>query len=403
MIKKRFSEADFRQITPQDGKPLKLSLGDSLYLIVSPSGAKRFQFRARFKGEKVDLSFKADSLKEARDRCTVYRAQIVEGQDPRDVRRAAKAEAAGEGTFRTVAEAVYDARRSEWRSEAHAKQWWDSIFNDCPRLLDMQVAAITTQGVLDTLQPLFERSFTAGKRTRERIALVLEAAREKGLVAHDRRNAADIKTLLPKKPDVEQKHHKGLDYREVPALFAKLRTLRSVSAQCLQFIYLTGSRSKEARGATWDEIEGLDGDAPVWLRPAERMKRGRAHRVPLSPQAVAILKDRRAKRTGQWVFPGQGKQGCIGNPALHVCLDRHHPDKDLTVHGSRNSFRDWLDEVRGSSIVRARQALSHKVGSDIDEAYLRSDALDARRADITAWGAYCTGEGYGKVVRLQTA
>ncbi|MEK4035819.1 tyrosine-type recombinase/integrase [Methylocystis sp. IM2] len=365
--------------------------GDCLYLVVFRDGSKGFLFKPRFRGKKIEIRFEADSLKEARDKRAAYALQMRAGQDPRQIKRQEKASASNADTFGAVADQVYQAKRSGWRSEKHADQWRHSIFKDCPRLLGMRVAEITSKDVLETVLPIYKRSYTAGKRTQERIAVILDTAREMGLMPYDRRNAADIKNLVPAKPDVERKHHEGWHYSQIPQLFEALRKVETIAARCLEFLYLTGCRSNEARAARWEEFEGLGGESPTWILPASRMKRGRAHRIPLSPQAARILLDLKARSASQFVFEGRGrKDPHISNQALHDCLDKN-VDKTLTVHGSRSAFRGWLDEVRRVPITRARQALAHKTGTDIDEAYLRTDGLDERRKDIEAWGRYCYG------------
>jgi integrase len=169
----------------------------------------------------------------------------------------------------------------------------------------------------------------------------------------------------------------------------------------LEFTILTAARTGEALGARWSEI---DLATKVWTVPAERMKGGRQHRVPLSAEAVAVVEKLEATRQGEFVFPGQRAGGPLSNMALLMTL-RRMGHGDLTAHGFRSTFRDWAAETTAYPGDVVEMALAHAVGSKVEAAYRRGDLFDKRRKLMEAWGKFCTdgrgvAHGDAKVVPL---
>jgi integrase len=192
--------------------------------------------------------------------------------------------------------------------------------------------------------------------------------------------------MLPKPAKVHLAEHRAaLPWAEVPALMAVLAAETSMAARCLRFLALTGVRSAEARGATWDEI---DLDAKVWVIPAKRMKGGRReHRVPLSDAVLAVLAEAAEARTNALVFAGN-KDGLIAAGTMVSLLRRVCPG-DATVHGLRSAFADWAAD-HGHPPDLAEMALAHTVGSAVERAYRRSDVLDRRRVLMAEWAEFLT-------------
>ena len=187
-------------------------------------------------------------------------------------------------------------------------------------------------------------------------------------------------------------HHAALPWREAPEFFQRLRQSEATSARLLEFIVLTAVRSNEARGATWSEI---DLGARVWTIPAARMKMNRDHDVPLSDQAVALLRRMEAEKTdSDFVFVGGRGVGAkeagkpMRNASLHALMKR--AAGDATTHGFRSSFRDWCGET-GVDRELAERCIAHKVGSDAENAYARSSLIARRRPIMEAWGAFVDG------------
>lgn len=197
-------------------------------------------------------------------------------------------------------------------------------------------------------------------------------------------------------------HMTALDWRDIPGFMEDLAEREGVSARTLEFLILTASRSGEARGARWSEI---DLDARDWIVPGERMKRGVAHRVPLSEAAMAVL-ERVRSLDADLVFPSvqRGEKGEARPQSVMVfkALMKRMGREGITVHGMRSSFRDWCSESAHADREVAEAALSHATGNEVERAYARSDLFERRRALMDAWSRFATGRN-GKITELVRA
>jgi integrase len=187
-----------------------------------------------------------------------------------------------------------------------------------------------------------------------------------------------------------------MPYHDLAAFIGRLREDGSVAALALEFLILTVARSGEVLGVRWSEI---DLDEKIWTVPANRMKAGREHRVPLSGRAMAILKELAEIRTGDFVFPGQRKNGSLWHMAMHMTLRRMNVD--ATVHGFRSSFRDWAGNETPFPREVVETALAHAVGNEVERAYRRSDALEKRRQLMESWSDFCDPTRTAKVLQLR--
>lgn len=194
--------------------------------------------------------------------------------------------------------------------------------------------------------------------------------------------------MLPRSAKLTRGHHKALPYAEVPKFFATLAGMSSPASTALRFIILTAARSGEVRGMRWSEVD-LKG--AVWTVPATRMKAKRVHRVPLAHEALAILKDREPNPSepDALVFPSA--RGRAMSDMAFAMLLRRSRQLDITTHGFRSSFRDWVDEKTDFSGALAEAALAHLVGNETERAYRRGDALEKRRQLMLAWATFATG------------
>jgi integrase len=190
-----------------------------------------------------------------------------------------------------------------------------------------------------------------------------------------------------------------MPYADVPAFVAKLRESASMGRLALEALILTAARSGEIRGATWSEV---DLDAKTWTVPAERMKAGKAHVVPLSEPAAAVFRRAAELRTAgsDLVFPGASR----GKPLSDMTLLKVLRDMGmkLTVHGFRSAFRDWCAEETSVSGEVAEAALAHAISNKVEAAYRRTDFLEKRRKLMEGWAAYCEG-GSANIVQLARA
>jgi integrase len=246
------------------------------------------------------------------------------------------------------------------------------------------VEKVSTDDVVRVLRPMWHSKPETASKVRERIKIVLDHAKARGLRSGD--NPAQWKghldQILPAPKTLSRGHHAAVPYRDVPALVKKLQAADGNGARALEFAILTAARSGEVRGATWDEI---DLAAKVWTIPGERMKAEKPHRVPLSDRAVEIVQDMKAAGSlNGFVFPGKKDKRPLSDMTLAKAL-KTAGGGDFTVHGFRSSFRDWAAEETNFQREVAEAALAHAVGDAVERAYRRGDALEKRRALMAAW------------------
>jgi integrase len=286
-----------------------------------------------------------------------------------------------------------------FRNEKHKAQWKTTLETYAAPLRAKPIDTIGTDDVLAALKPIWTKKAETASRVRGRIEKVLDAAKARGF--RDGENPArwrgHLDHLLPKPLKLTRGHHAAMAYEEVPKFIGHLRKREAVAALALEFCILTAARSGEVLGMQWSEI---DMDKTIWTVPAERMKAGREHRVPLSARAVAILKALAKTTQGKFVFTGQTPHKPLSGMAMEMLLRRMKID-DATVHGFRSSFRDWAGNVSNFPREIMEMALSHVIGDKAEQAYRRGDALDKRRKLMEAWANYCEPRTTGNVVELK--
>lgn len=363
--------------------------GNGLYLVVDPSGARRWIVRVVVKGQKnkkgaplrTDFGLGgADvvTINQARERALEYRRMAKQGLNPRfNAKRDIP-------TFEEFAQQVHIDRMPTWKSPKHGQQWINTLRDYAfPKIGRMPIDAIDQPEVMMCLAPIWTEKHETAKRLAQRIKTVLDVARSKGFRSGENPVTAikDAQALPPVK--AKPKHHKAMHWQDVPAFFADLKARNAMAAKALMFTCLSGSRTGEVLGIRWEEI---DFKARLWTCPALRMKTGEDHRVPLSGEMLAILQPLKAMES-EYVFEGQKRHKPLSNMSMLMLLRRMDVE-GVTVHGFRSTFRDWATEVANASREVAEMSLAHRVGSEVERAYARSDLLDKRRALIERWSAF---------------
>jgi len=378
--------------------PGRHSDGGGLYLSIDDTGRRRWVFIYSRGARRTELGLGGGrdlSLANARVEAAACRTMLADGLDPK-VERAKDDQAQ---TFGACADAYVEAMRPSWRNEKHAAQWKMTLTKYAAPIRERPVNELTTQDILDVLQPLWTRTPETAERLRGRMENVLDAAKAKGLRAGENpaRWRGHLNQLLPKRQRLARGHHAALAYDLIPDFMANLRTRSAVAARALEFAILTASRSGEVLGATWKEI---DLDKKVWVIPAARMKAGREHRVPLSARAMEIAEAQFDDGKG-YVFAGPKPGKPLSSMAMAMLLRRMK--SDITVHGFRSSFRDWASETTGFSHEVCEMALAHTIANKAEAAYRRGDLFDKRRKLMEAWAGYCAAQKADKVVQLRRA
>jgi integrase len=366
-------------------EPGRYSDGDGLFLEINGKGAASWILRVQNNGKRQDIglgSSKSVSLKDARDAAFATRQKIAQGIDPVSER---KQERQAIPTFRKAAEQVHEEHQKAWKNGKHQDQWIATLKTYAfPKMGDVLVNDIEGPLIRDALAPIWLSKPETARRVRQRIGTVLDWSYAKGFRATE----APMRSLskgLPRQPKKNQ-HFAALPYSAVPAFLGKLGERESVGRVALEALVLTAVRSGEIRGATWPE---LDLEAALWTVPARRMKMGRAHTVPLSPEAVAVFQRARKFKVGasDLVFPGQNSKKALSDMTLLKIL--RDMDLKVTVHGFRSAFRDWVAEQTDYAGEIAEAALAHTVSNKVEAAYRRTDFLDKRRLLMREWSKYC--------------
>ena len=357
--------------------------GHGLYLLVEPSGAKRWKQRLAVHGKRRELGlggYPLVTLAMAREAALANRRAVHAGGDPLAEKRRAR----GVPTFAEAARKVFELRRDGWRNAKHAGQWITTLEQFVfPRFGARGVDEITTEDVIAVLSPIWHAKPTTAKRVRQRIGAVLTWAVAQGLRPD---NPADaVKAVLPKPNGAGGNAHRALPYSEVADAIAAVRASSADTNTKLafEFAVLTAARAGEVRLATWDEI---DMDAATWTVPGERMKAGSEHRVPLSGRAVEVLGEAQALRSKRGDLVFRGRRGAMADSAIVHMLRR--VGINTTAHGFRTSFRVWTQERTNIPREVCEAALAHTNPNKAEAAYARSDLFAKRRDLMERWARF---------------
>jgi integrase len=386
------------RVVEQTKKPGYHSDGDGLVLRVA-EGTKGWLYRYKANGKVREMGLgpvRDVTLAEAREAAREARRLRRAGVDPIDARRERKAavrlEAARAITFSQCAAAYIENHRSSWTNPKHAAQWDATLRTYAyPVFGNLPVAVVDTALVVKVLDPIWSSKPETASRLRGRIEAILDFATVRGHRTGENpaRWKGHLKEALPATGKVRRvKHHAALPYNQTATFVAELRGRGGGAAAALEFAILTAARTNEVVGARWSEINMKTG---VWTIPAERMKARVEHRVPLSDQALKVLRRETNRKVNDIVFSGQKAGRPLSNMAFLMML-RRMGRADLTAHGFRSTFRDWAAERTSAAPEVAEAALAHTVSNKVEAAYRRSDLFEKRRELMREWGLFCDSE-----------
>lgn len=386
--------------------PGRLSVGDGLYLLVTPKGYRRWQLRYSYAGKQRELALGVEKelpLAAARQAAERAKQTLLQGIDPSDTmsaaaRRLEEKQESGMPSFEEAANNYIQLIAPSFKNKKASQPWQLALLVYAKPLAKMPMNSITSNDVARVLLPIWNKKVETSRRLRWRIEKVFGVAivngqrqrDPRGEIIHQRNPAAwkdNLDHLLPThsiKAKRQPKHHSALDYVKVPAFMRELKKREGFSTLALMFCILTATRTTETLAATWDEI---DLDKRLWCIPAKRMKAGRDHVVPLNKQAMDVLHDLPRLFINSHLFPGRGKNP-LSNMTMAMQL-RRMGRGEITVHGFRSSFRDWIAEETEYPNEVAEAALAHAIESKTERAYRRGDLLEKRKALMQEWGDYC--------------
>lgn len=380
-----------------------------LYLQVLPSGGRSWILRAMVGGQRRDMGlggFPDVTLAGARDAARKAREKIADGVDPIEDRRARKsalkAETAKVVTFDQAAKAYIAAHGDSWRNDKHRQQWENTLATYAsPKIGKLSVRDIEVAHILSVLEPIWKDRTETATRLRGRIERIMGWATSRGyregLNPARWRDHLDQQLAAPKRIAKTQ-HHAALPIDDMGDFMGRLRSAQGLGARALEFVVLTAARTGEVRGAKWSEI---DMAAKVWTVPADRMKAGKEHRVPLSEAAVSLLESLPRMAGTDLVFPSSRRTE-LSNMTLTAVLRRM--GVDVTSHGFRSTFRDWAAERTNYPRDVAEMALAHTIGDKVEAAYRRGDLFGKRQRLMEDWARFIARPAVsGEVVSLHGA
>jgi integrase len=334
-------------------------------------------------------AYPAIGLKEAREKARSFIEQIAQGIDPILERRAQKAaiiaSQAKTVTFEQLAQEFINKKSLEFKTSKQTQKLTTMLKSYAyPIIGSMVVSDIERAHVVKLLEPIWLIKNETARRTRTYVEQVLNLAIAKGIRTGENparwKGNLDLSLAAPNKI-ARVEHYASLPYQELPEFMAKLRHQDRPGAKALELLILTAGRSGEVRNAVWAEF-----DLPnkVWTVPAERMKAGKVHRVPLCADAIALLEA--LQRSNEYVFPNSTSGRPITDNTISMVPKRI--GHKVTAHGFRSTFKDWCSEHTSYADEVSELALAH-VGSDSTRAaYARSELLDKRRRLMDEWALF---------------
>jgi integrase len=388
-------------------EPGRYADGGNLYLVVTKALTRQWIFRYRWHGKEKELGLGSAAagrvtLQQAREKAQKARENIAAGNDPQAVKNEAKQATELRRTWGRVVDEFLKVMEKGWKNKKHTKQWRYSLKVLAAPLIPKHVHTIDVPEVLSVLRPVWERVPETGRRLRGRIESVLSYA-----TSHNYRKGENparwkdnLKGLLPKHKRGSRGHHAALPYDQIQTFMAELRKRQAdndtPAAYALELAILTVLRTSEVLQAKYPEF---DFSKNLWTVPAERMKMGEEHRVPLSPRAVHIVKKLMETRWGDYLFPGNQINKHLSNMSMLMLL-RRMGYETITVHGFRSTFRDWAGETTSFPFEVCERALAHKTEDETQRAYARGDLLAKRAKLMNAWANFIEPKATGNVVRL---
>jgi integrase len=386
----------------RDAKRLWLDLNPSRHSGVTQSWNWRRQLDGRTRDHGLG-SWPETSIERARILAFELERKFREtGVHPTDLRRQEKSAAAvakaTQLSFGEAAALFFRQVSPGWRSVKSAHGWRATVLGTrpdgtpshadwCRRLRPVLLADITTPLVVSVLEERWADQPATGPRVAQRIASVFAWCLARQLRAPP--NPADWSVLSKalSAPTRREAHHAAMDWRTVPGFFAELQRRPGIAARALQFTILSAARTNETLGAQWSEFSDLDGAAPTWTIPAQRMKGGKEHRVPLSRAAVALLKALPWEAGNPLVFvSSQPGKPMSPDSMLRVLKAMGHAG--ITAHGFRSAFSDFAHERTKAEPLLVEAALAHAAGDKVAKAYRRGDLFEKRRALMERWAAF---------------
>jgi integrase len=399
----------------RDGVPKRTPLGDGLYLTITKGGSNSFAYRYQIKGRRRQIGLGAfcptsNTLAVARNKALNTQVMVRQGIDPieqvklqnkqkeSDLMAQEEQDAMERATFSALAIEYIKTKSPEWKNIKHKQQWKNTLTTYAfPVIGDMPVSEIETKHILKILNPIWTTKTETATRVRIRMELILDYAK-----FHERRTGSNparwrghLQTTLPSPTKIKKrKHHPALPYNELPQFMLELAARDGIGARALEICILHANRTQEVLKARWDQF---DLESQVWIIPEENMKKGIEHRIPLTDKALKILNRLHTHRVSDYVFPNQSTGNQLSQAGMSSVLKRMNKDnrwrdkngRNITIHGFRSTFRDYVAEQTNTPQRTAEHALAHRLKDASEAAYQRGDLIAKREILMQTWANYC--------------
>jgi integrase len=354
--------------------------GDGLRLRVGDNKNKSWILRYRLFGQTREMGlgkYPIVSLKDARKKMINAKKMVYDGKDPIEIKKEHQLEKQKTIiTFQKICDEFIKNFEVEWSNNKHTQQWTNTLNTyACPIIGKLPLDKINNSHVCKILKPIWTTKHETASRVRQRLerifsyCIALKYMKGPNPAAYK----DNLQHLLPKvSKSTSVKHHRSLDYQEIPNLISELNNLKTTSSYALIFLIATASRTNEIIAATWKEIDLKN---KVWTIPASRMKMRQEHSVPLNNTACYVLNIIQKHNSSDFIFLNDSKKSHISNNNMRLLIKNKFPEvfKKTVPHGFRSSFRDWAEENHNFSRRAVELCLAHSNKNKVEKAYLRSD------------------------------
>lgn len=376
-LKKILSLADGRYSTDEKGLSLKVH------------GVRRsWIYRYTFDGKRQEVNIgnaRDVSHQKAIERVTKIKLDLIDGKDPKAKRESSQAGSAikFEDFYESAINEIASVKL--WRNKKHAQQWLNTVRDYAvPGLSGIEVRNITVNDIARVLKPIWTTKTETASRVRGRLESIFSYAILTGV--YTQANPAvwkgALEMLLPPVSKVKRVvHHESMSHAELRGKIGLLYPPTGPARALIVFTILAACRIGESAPAKWDEI---DFEKKIWTVPPERRKDGKSegHRVPLTAHMIDLLN--RLPRKSEYIFASH--EGHVSRESPRVLIQRLLKT-NATMHGMRSTFRDWAAENLIHDVLAEKQ-LMHATGSEVVQAYQRSDLLEKRRSMMEQWDSY---------------
>ncbi len=355
--------------------------GQGLWLIKRNKIAGKWGLRVVIRGKRREMGlgrWPDVSIAEARERAAKARRLVRDGLDPIEERKKER-EKPSAVTLADASQGCFEAKKAGLKNKNAVKRWMGLLNHHVlPTIGNRPVEDIDQHMIKKTLQPIWHEKAETARKALGHIGQVIQYSAALGLDV-DMQATMKARALLGKQAHKVQ-HIPSMPYQDTPEFYQWLRTQSGIVPLALRFLILTVARTTEVRLATFDEIEG-----DVWTLSGERTKTGQKHRIPLTKEALAVVKAAQELSGNAHLFNAvRGKP--MSDMAMSLFMKRE--GYEARPHGFRATFRTWVEEQTDTAFEVKENALGHSVDTGVIGAYQRSDRLEKRRSLMITWTQY---------------